>query len=63
MANSKSRGPKKCYDRPDVVIGQRGLVSHHLESLLNVIEYNVLCAFVSIASYFDAQIRETLLYK
>ena len=40
-----------------------GVVSHHLRSLLDAIELTVLCASVCRVRYFDAQIRETLLYK
>ena len=45
------------------MIGQIGVVSHHLRSLLGAIELTILCAFVCRVGYFDAQIRETLLYK
>jgi hypothetical protein len=54
---------KKCNDRWDAVIGQIGVVSHHLQSLLGAIELTTLCAFIYRVGYFDAQIRETLLYK
>ena len=45
------------------MIGPIGVVSQHLRSFLGAIELTVLCAFVSQVNYFDAQIRETLLYK
>ena len=45
------------------MIGRIGVVSHHLRSLMGVIELTVLCAFVCKVRYFNAQIRETLLYK
>ena len=45
------------------MIGQIGLVSHHLQSLLGAVELTVLCAFVCRVRYLDAQIRSTLLYK
>ena len=45
------------------MIGQRGHVSHHLGSLCECHRVNILCAFVCKGSYFDAQIRETLIYK
>ena len=48
---------------PDAVIGQMGLVSYHLGSLLGAIEPTILCAFVCIVGYFDAQTRETLVHK
>ena len=47
----------------DVVIGWTGDVSHHLPSLLGAIELIALNAFVCTIGYFDAQTRETLLYK
>ena len=50
-------------DRSDVLIGQICLVSHHLESLLGAIELTILCAFICIVGYFDAQLRETVVYK
>ena len=53
---------KGCIDRLDVVIGQIGLVSRHLGSLLGAIGLTVLCAFVCKVGHFDAQIRETFLY-
>jgi hypothetical protein len=37
-----------CNDRWDAVIGWTCVVSHHLRSLLGVIEVIVLCAFVCI---------------
>jgi hypothetical protein len=54
---------KKCNDRWDAVIGQIGVVSHHLQSLLGAIELIVWCAFVCIVGYFDAQITKILVYK
>ena len=45
------------------MVGQIGVVSHHLQSLLGVIELTVLCIFVCRAGYFDAMIKETLVYK
>jgi hypothetical protein len=38
-------------------------VSYLSRSLSSAIELIVLCAFVCGVGYFDAQIRETLLYK
>ena len=38
-------------------------VLHHSGSLLGVIELIVLCAFICMEEYFNAQMRETLLYK
>ena len=58
MDNYKSGGLKK-----DAMIGQIGVVSHHLRSLLGVIELIISCAFICRVGYFDAQSRETLLYK
>jgi len=52
---------KGSSDRWDIVIDQIGVVSHHLRSLLGVIELTILCAFK--VAYFDAQINETLVYK
>ena len=45
------------------MIGGIGVVSHHLQPLLGAMELIILCAFISKVYYFDAQIRETLLYK
>jgi hypothetical protein len=45
------------------MIGRRGLVSQQLGSLLGAIELIMLCASVCKVEYFDAQIRENLLYK
>jgi hypothetical protein len=39
------------------------VVSHHLRSLLGAMELIILCEFINKVGYFDAQIRETLLYK
>ena len=54
---------KGCSDRWDAVIGQIGVVSYHLRSLLGVVKLTILCAFLCKVGYFDAQLRETLLYK
>ena len=54
---------KECSDRSDVVIGSIGHILHCLESLLDVIEWTLLCTFICREGYFDAQIWETLLYK
>ena len=62
MVDCKSDGPKRCNDKPDVVIDRISHLLHHLVSLLGDIELIVLCAFVSIIGYFDAQIKETVLY-
>ena len=51
----KSLAQKGCNDKWDAI------VSHHLQSLLGVIELTVLCAFVCKVGYIDAQIEETLL--
>ena len=45
------------------MIGRRGPVSHHLESVLDVVKLVVLCAFICTVGYSDAQIRKTLFYK
>ena len=45
------------------MISQIGHVSHHLGSLLGAIELIIFCALTCIVRYFDAQIRETLLYQ
>ena len=45
------------------MIGQIGVIPHNLRSLLGAIELIVLCVFVCRVGYFDAQIRETLVYK
>ena len=52
-----------CSDSLDAVIGWLGHLLHHLRSLLGAIEVTVLCAFVCRVRCYDAQIRETLLYK
>ena len=44
------------------MIGQIGVVSHHLRSIVNAIELNVLCAFVCIVEYFDAHIIDIMVY-
>ena len=45
------------------MISQIGVASHHLQSLLGAIELTSLCAFVCKVPYFDAQIREVVVYK
>ena len=46
------------------MVGWTDFVSHHLQSVLGAIELTVLCvAFVCIVEYFDAQMRQTPLYK
>ena len=54
---------KGCSDRSDTMIGRIVHVSHHLGSLLGVIELIVLCASACNIGYFDAQIGDILLYK
>ena len=54
---------KGCNDRWDVVIGWIGVVSHHSQSLLDAIGLSILCTFICRVGYFDAQIRNTLVYK
>ena len=54
---------KGCTNRWDVVIERIGVVSHHLRSLLGAIGLIVLCAFVCRVEYFDARIRESILYE
>ena len=50
----------KCNDRWGVTIGCCiNVVSQHLQSVLGVIKLTILCVFVCIVEYFDAQIRET----
>ena len=44
------------------MIDRIGHVSDHLGAFLSAIELIVLCSFVRKVRYFDAQIRETLLY-
>ena len=44
------------------MIGRIGVVSHHLRSLVNAIELNVLCAFVCMVECFDAHIEDTMVY-
>ena len=58
MANVKVVAGKGCSGWALI-----GHVSHHLGSILGAIELTVLCAFICTVGYFDAQIRETLLYK
>ena len=53
---------KGCIDRRYAMIGWIGLVSHHLQTFVGASELTFLCAFVCKVEYFDAQIRETLLY-
>ena len=50
---------KVCPEKDEVI----DLISHHLGSILGAIKLILLCAFVCIVGYFDAQIRETLLDK
>ena len=45
------------------MIGWTSVVSHYLQSLLGVIKLIIFCAFVCNVESFDAQIKETLLYK
>ena len=45
------------------MIGWIGLVSHPLGLFMGAIELDVLCTFICRVGYFDAQIRETLLYQ
>ena len=59
----KVAASKGCNYKQNGMIGWIGHVSHHLRSLLGVIELTILCAFVCKVGCFDAQIRETLLYK
>jgi len=47
--------------KSNAMIGWIGVVSHHLQSLLDVIELTILCASVCKVGYVDAHIRETLL--
>jgi hypothetical protein len=60
MAHCKSGGPKKIHsyarrnDWPDRC---------YYRSFLCAIESIVLCAFICKVGYFDAQIRETLLFQ
>ena len=54
---------KGCSGVLDVVTGRIGYVSCHLGSLLSAIEFTVLCVFVCKVGYFDAQIKDTLLFK
>ena len=54
---------KGCSDRWEAMIGHIGVVSHHLWSLLGVIELTILCAFVCNMGCFHAWIREALLHK
>ena len=54
---------KRCSDKWDVVIGQIGVVSYHLSSLLGALELIVLCGFQCKVGFFDAKIKETILYK
>ena len=61
--NIKVVACKGCSDRPDAMIGWIGHISHHLRSLLGVLELIVLCASACNIGYFDAQIKNILLYK
>jgi len=63
MAHYKSVVQKGCCDMPDAVIGWIGRLPRHLGSLLGVIELTIFYEFVCRVGYFDAQIKETLLYK
>jgi hypothetical protein len=45
------------------MIDQIGAISYQWQSLLGIIELTVLCAFQCKVGNFDAQTRETLLYK
>ena len=47
----------------DAVMGCIGPISHDMGLLMGAIELSVLCTFICRVGYFDAQIRETLLYK
>ena len=38
-------------------------VGHVFTPLLGAIELTILCAFICIVEYFNAQIRDTLMYK
>ena len=51
----KSGALKRISDRWDTLMGWKGVVSHHLQSLLGGIELTVLCAFICKVGYFDAQ--------
>jgi hypothetical protein len=44
------------------MIGRIGVVSHHLRSLVDAIELNVLCAFVCVVECFDAHIIDIMVY-
>ena len=59
----KVMAQKGCSDRWDALIGWIGVVSHHLQSLLGVIELIVWCVFICRVGYFDAWIRKTLVHK
>jgi hypothetical protein len=63
MANCRSGGPEKDAEVGDAMIGWIGVVLHHLQSLLSVVEQTILCAFVCKVGHFDAQIRERILYE
>ena len=45
------------------MIGWIGVISYHMQLILSVMELTILCAFICKIRYFDAQVRETLLYK
>ena len=47
----------------DVVTSLIGVVSRHMRSLNDAIEFIILCAFIHKVGYFDVHIRETLVYK
>ena len=63
LANCKSAALKGCNDKLDAVICQIGLVPQHLRSLLDVIEWTVLCTFVCKVGYFEAIQIGRLYYK
>ena len=45
------------------MIGWIGVISCHMQLILSAMELTILCAFICKIGYFDAQVRETLLYK
>ena len=64
MTNCKVVARKGCSDMWDVLIGRIGAMSHHLPSILGVIEFNhFVYSFVCKVGYIDAQIRESLLHR
>ena len=50
---------KGCSDKPN----RSCLTSFGITLILGAIKLTILCAFICIVRYFDAKIRETLLYK